>query len=374
MAKIVTQKDIARRLAISQSHVAGVLAGHPRTGASDETKRRILDTAASLGYVPQATARMLRSGRTYTVSVPYVKPIQQVDSHNYGVAIRIIAEEIGVAGYRLDVMTYPDRETILAKLPSMVRSRACDAVVFWGHDDEVEQQGQLLASLGHPFIARGRHELAHPDWIQVDYDHEGMMRDAVSKVADMGHRRIAYLGHDSSFVFGQHLINGFRTAHRERLGHEAPADWILLSADTPADREELMRRVSTWMDTSVDSRPTALVSGSGAACLPDIEMMLLERGIRIGEGPGHFLVVGDLPQEPMIIGNGWRFTTRDSEPILRLMITHQLLPLLEGRQPDRQIIRYRPAIVPSYQATFHSNIKQLGQMIVLIGGDSDLSI
>ncbi len=60
----ITAKEIGRRLGLSQPTVSRILSGASRYRVSPETRRRVLDAAAQMGYRPNALARSLRRGRT----------------------------------------------------------------------------------------------------------------------------------------------------------------------------------------------------------------------------------------------------------------------------------------------------------------------
>lgn len=94
-----TQADVARIAGVSQAMVSYVLNDNPAVSISAETRRRILEAVASLGYVPNAPARSLRTNRTYTIAsiIPDVtnpfypaleRGIQDVaDQHDYDLII-----------------------------------------------------------------------------------------------------------------------------------------------------------------------------------------------------------------------------------------------------------------------------------------------
>ncbi|MBA3414236.1 MAG: LacI family DNA-binding transcriptional regulator [Chloroflexia bacterium] len=63
-----TQADVARLAAVSQAVVSHVLRGSAGIAIAPETRRRVLDAIASLGYVPDRAARSLRSGKTLTIA------------------------------------------------------------------------------------------------------------------------------------------------------------------------------------------------------------------------------------------------------------------------------------------------------------------
>ena len=62
-----TQSDIAKKLNVSRITVSKALRNHP--DISVETKKKVFDTAAELGYVPNLIAKNLTSRKTYTIGV-----------------------------------------------------------------------------------------------------------------------------------------------------------------------------------------------------------------------------------------------------------------------------------------------------------------
>lgn len=60
----VTSADVARASGVSRTTVSYVLNSTPGVSVSEATRRRVLATAARLGYAPSAAARTLRRGRS----------------------------------------------------------------------------------------------------------------------------------------------------------------------------------------------------------------------------------------------------------------------------------------------------------------------
>lgn len=65
----VTSRDVAREAGVSRTTVSFVLNNTPSARIGDETRERVLAAAQRLGYVPDASARMLRIGRTRTLGL-----------------------------------------------------------------------------------------------------------------------------------------------------------------------------------------------------------------------------------------------------------------------------------------------------------------
>ena len=63
-----TQADVAVRANVSQAMVSYVINNSTSVTIPDETRQRILTAMEDLGYVPNITARRLRSSKTYTVA------------------------------------------------------------------------------------------------------------------------------------------------------------------------------------------------------------------------------------------------------------------------------------------------------------------
>jgi DNA-binding LacI/PurR family transcriptional regulator len=63
----VTSADVARLAGVSRATVSYVLNDTPRQSISADTRNRVLDAAARLGYAPSAAARALRTGRSDVV-------------------------------------------------------------------------------------------------------------------------------------------------------------------------------------------------------------------------------------------------------------------------------------------------------------------
>jgi DNA-binding LacI/PurR family transcriptional regulator len=65
-----TSNDVARLAGVSQATVSYVLNDTPGKRITAQTRARVLDAAARLGYVPSASAQSLRSGQSNLVLIP----------------------------------------------------------------------------------------------------------------------------------------------------------------------------------------------------------------------------------------------------------------------------------------------------------------
>ena len=95
---MVTISDIAKVCGVSPATVSKALNG--ALDISQETAKRIRDTAASLGYLPNATARALKLGRSYNIGVLFSDATGGGISHEYFSRIlNSVKEEAERLGY-----------------------------------------------------------------------------------------------------------------------------------------------------------------------------------------------------------------------------------------------------------------------------------
>lgn len=64
---MVSMKDISETCGVSIATVSKALNG--RTDISTSTKERVLEVAKKMGYVPNSSARALKTNRTYNIGV-----------------------------------------------------------------------------------------------------------------------------------------------------------------------------------------------------------------------------------------------------------------------------------------------------------------
>jgi DNA-binding LacI/PurR family transcriptional regulator len=175
-----TLEDVAAHAGVSRALVSIVMRGAP--GASTQTRERVLEAAAEIGYRPDTRARLLASGNSRELGVVF------------GMAGRFHAELLDGLYVAADKVGY---ELILSALtPSRDERTAvetllgfrCEAVILLGPGLE-----------GVPLLA-GRLPVTVIGWRVTDpavdvvrtSDDEGM-RDAIDHLVALGHRDIAYV-------------------------------------------------------------------------------------------------------------------------------------------------------------------------------------
>ncbi len=137
-----TQEDVAELANVSQAMVSYVLSNNPRTKVSDETRQRVLDACEQLGYVPNALARGLRSGRTSTIGL--VIP----DNSNpfYAEMARLIENAGFQHGYSLILCNADNDVEKEAIYISTLLAKQVDGIIFISSGGSSETLAKLQAS------------------------------------------------------------------------------------------------------------------------------------------------------------------------------------------------------------------------------------
>ncbi len=339
-----TLRDIAAKLNLSPSLVSGVLNDRPGVWASDETRGRVRHAARELGYRPHSAARALRSGKTRTVALVYVR-LKEPHRTAYSSVIEAMADFLYAHGYQLMVQPLGNQGEVLSHLSELARTRLCDVAVLWGEEAELEEQGLLLERLGIPFVVKGHHEERRPHWPQVEFDHEAMMARVVRLLAGRGRERIAYIGYGGGQVYVTRLIEGFRQAMRSVTGEAVREDWVARIDAYPEGVEACMAR---WMALPEDARPTAIALGAGAAAWEAIEIALARRGQRIGYGPSDVAVAGTSNIDVrLLFGEGHVYRGLDFFDLARAMCERLVLPLMRGEALEEPVLHVCPALHPT---------------------------
>ena len=230
----VTMRDVARKAGVSQQAVSAALGGTTcgiRVG--EATRRRITAAAEELGYRGNAVARSMKTGKSKVIG--FVGPFS-----NEGYVMDMLAGVCAAAqlrGYlvKLFPMRHGGDDGLVFR--QCVEQRL-DGVVFRNSSElSLEALRQELSPHRIPLVQLDNYN--HRDWralVGTD-DHDGM-RQAVSHMTGLGHRRIGHLSLLANSSFVPIRQQGFEAALQE-LGLEAAPEATLLLPGQFELREEL---------------------------------------------------------------------------------------------------------------------------------------
>ncbi|WP_309066101.1 LacI family DNA-binding transcriptional regulator [Microbacterium sp.] len=187
----VTVNDIAARAGVSIAAVSFALNG--RKGVSEATRQRVLSVADELGWAPAQAARSLAGASNDVFGLVLAR-----DPNNLGVEsfymqfLSGLEKELSMRSYGLLLQVVPSAEQELATIKKWRNARQVDGVILVDlqvDDPRVRlsrKPGALPAVVvGDPGVADGL--------TSVWTDDATSIREAVRHLAELGHRRIAYV-------------------------------------------------------------------------------------------------------------------------------------------------------------------------------------
>ena len=109
----VTIKDVARRLNLSITTVSRALDGYD--DVAEETRRKVIQTAREMGYVPNRAARQLRKQRTETIGYILPTSAPRFSDPFFSEFISGLGDEAAVQGYDLLISSGVDASRLSYK-------------------------------------------------------------------------------------------------------------------------------------------------------------------------------------------------------------------------------------------------------------------
>ncbi|HLU11169.1 MAG TPA: LacI family DNA-binding transcriptional regulator [Oceanobacillus sp.] len=236
-----TIKDVAREAGVSIATVSYVLNNKP-SAISEDTRQLVWEAVHKIGYMPNVTARNLRSNKSRLIGyawheVPQNQINPVLDHFTYH-----LAQAAEAAGYHILTFTYPLSDP-LPVYDELIRTGRVDAFVV-GSTTLDDERIRFLMDQQFPFVCFGR---SNPEWNfrWVDTDGTHGMRQAVDYLVGLGHQRIAMVAWPPASLSGTYRLMGYiegleaagipvneayivRGEHSEKTGRKAVEQWMKL--------------------------------------------------------------------------------------------------------------------------------------------------
>lgn len=269
----VTIKDIAAALGVSHSTVSRALNDHSHI--SRDMKEQVRRTAMELGYVAHAGARTLRQAHARLIGMLAPNVMNQL----FAVMIKVLAARCARAGYQLVLcVTEDDPEVELRHVEALRQSRATGIIIV-PTAGVLAKTALLMAAMPVVQFSRSHPAIAAPS---VAIDGARGIANAVRHLADLGHRRIAYVGLSTSLSTGAARAVGFTEAMTQRGLAVEPALFH------PGGGTIEYARATTAALLRGAQQPTAIVYGSADLTEGGLESLHRER-VPV---PGHVSIIG----------------------------------------------------------------------------------
>ncbi len=335
---MTTQREIARKLKISQMTVSRVLNGSSLV--KEKTRKQVLDEIRKSGYSLNVNARNLISKRCGSIGIiiPNYKSIgymyfylslaginQVMDEENYSITLvnleRHGSPEETMRNYlnKVDGFIVINMSTMRPYISRLIK---------------ILQEEEKNCVMIQPHLVKGK-----PPFPYVTIDNFGAGYKAVQYLHKLGHKRIAFICRgESASIDGEmeERMRGFKTACKD-LGIPVKKDWIKI-----INRDKLPEAVGSIFGDPEDARPTAVF------CWSDVEARALIYELK---------VIGlKVPEDISVVGfDDWNQFTHMTAPFLTTLrqplyeagaaAAKKLLLQINGNtDEDKQVILETPLI------------------------------
>ena len=180
----LTIRDVAHDAQVSVATVSRVLAGS--ASVSPALVERVRESVRRLGYTPHSVARSLASGRTRLVGAL----VPNLANHYFYALIKRMLHDAERDGYRL-IVADSDENVVAERELGVNLLHQTDGLILCSPRARVGVLRQLLDH-GKPVLVLNRLVDSLPV-SQVVVESYPAMRQLATYVADLGHRRVAYL-------------------------------------------------------------------------------------------------------------------------------------------------------------------------------------
>jgi LacI family transcriptional regulator len=250
-----TQVDVARLAGVSRATVSYVVNGltDGRVPISEDTRQRVLDAVAELGYVPDARAQSLRSGDTNTIGLI----IPDIRNPHFWEHAEGVEQEARASGYNLLLSdTALNSEYAEDIFKDLSRRRIDGLIIMGGFIDQSEEAKNILTMLLKrrlPIVELIDHNVDYEvDFVASDY--RAATKEVMSCLLSLQHRRIGMIYGVATPVLAEDRLQPYQ---EELQAAGLPVDQELIARCGPTIEEGYQAALQLL---KLPARPTALIA------------------------------------------------------------------------------------------------------------------
>ena len=265
-------KDISAACGVSVATVSKALNDHHDIG--EATKLHIKEVAKQMGYFPNASARTLKTNRSYNIGVLFVDEVPQSGlTHDYfSHILDSFKVTVEAQGYDITFINCNRGKKNTMSYLEHSKYRNVDGVLIACVDFKDSEVQELLQS-DLPIVTI---DYVYDNKLSVSSDNVMGIRDLVNYIYEQGHRKIAYIHGQHTAVTDARLKSFYKTS--ADLGIEVNENYLVegLFRDIP----NAQKATATVLD--MKDRPTCIIYPDDFSAIGGINE-IKARGLRIPE-------------------------------------------------------------------------------------------
>lgn len=218
---MATIEDVAKLAGLSRTTVSRVINDQPYV--TEEKKQRILQAMDDLGYVPNSSARRLRSQRTDTIAVL----LPRITNPFFANLIEAMEKKASQWGYQVIVCQTHDSKKKELDYLQLLKTKQVDGIVMTSLCNDWSTVEPYLESGPIVLCNEYMEEMSVP---MVHMDHRKAAYESTMHLIDQGCTKIAYISGGSDTYLAEERKVGFMKALSEcslPYIEEASLDWAI---------------------------------------------------------------------------------------------------------------------------------------------------
>lgn len=211
MARMI---DVASHAGVSLKTVSRVLNNEPHV--QDRLREKVMASVKELGYVPSASARSLRSRRTYTFHL-----ISRVIEGNFVNTVQSGALRASQAhGYNLlitllDIDILKDSDALKSWSETFLAQKRPDGLILLPPYSDNPEINAIFSAANIPVSRIGPNEIEDKNNVSITIDDRIASKEATAHLISQGHTRIGFIRGIEDHGATHRRFNGYADALRE---------------------------------------------------------------------------------------------------------------------------------------------------------------
>ncbi|HHX81030.1 MAG TPA: LacI family transcriptional regulator [Acholeplasmataceae bacterium] len=215
---MVKIKDIAKKCGVSVSTVSKALADYP--DINENTVKYIREVARNMGYLPNAAARALRTNRSYNIGVLFIDKTSSGLRHEFFSGI-LNSVKVGAESRGYDItFTSKNIGNLEMTYYEHAKYRNCDGVII-ASIDFADQDVIKLVESEVPTVTIDH---IYNNRTAILSDNVRSMQELVEYIVAQGHRKIAFIHGEDTYVTQQRLASFRKVCLKQGL--DIPEEYI----------------------------------------------------------------------------------------------------------------------------------------------------
>lgn len=309
--------DVAKLAQVSPATVSRVLSNSPHV--SEDTRRKVLDAVAELGYTPNRLASNFRKMRSKTVIVV----LPGISNPFFAQILKAFNDVAHQRGYHVLLGDTGNDLNVERQFVELVREKFVEGCVL--ATARIPKAEIARLSEGTPVVLACEY-VEGLDIPTVAIDNVGAAEAATQYLISLGHRRIAHLTGPLGIVLSRDRLKGYRQA-LANSGIPIVEEYIQEGDFNVRSGYELTRKL-----LSMEHRPTAIFTANDEMAVGAVRAAR-QLGLEV---PGQLSVVGfdDIPLSTLVEPP----LTTICQPKYQIgaQSMNMLLDLIEGREEARK--------------------------------------